>query len=119
MSLIPGWGTKILHATQWSQKKQMVNIPILMSYSDCCSESRVKVLHLLSILLVDICLLYRVLLPLHGLLRREQCGPAGTLNENRGKGGPCMSEVIDTSPGNLDSSLCFIQPGILHDVLCI
>ena len=23
------------------------------------------------------------------------------------------------SPGNLDSSLCFIQPGILHDVLCI
>ena len=22
-------------------------------------------------------------------------------------------------PGNLDSSLCFIQPGILHDVLCI
>ena len=89
-----------------AKKKQMVNIPILMSYSDCCSESRVKVLHLLSILLVDICLLYRVLLPLHGLLRREQCGPAGTLNENRGKGGPCMSEVIDTSPGNLDSSLC-------------
>ena len=23
------------------------------------------------------------------------------------------------SPGNLDSTLCFIQPGILHDVLCI
>ena len=22
-------------------------------------------------------------------------------------------------PGNLDSSLCFIQPSILHDVLCI
>ena len=30
-----------------------------------------------------------------------------------------ISEVIDISPGNLDSSLCFIQPGILHDVLCI
>ena len=28
-------------------------------------------------------------------------------------------EVIDISPGNLDSSLCFIQPGISHDVLCI
>ena len=28
-----------------------------------------------------------------------------------------MSEVIDISPDNLDSSLCFIQPGILHDVL--
>ena len=33
--------------------------------------------------------------------------------------GPFKSEVIDIFPGNLDSSLCFIQPGILHDVLCI
>ena len=31
----------------------------------------------------------------------------------------CISEVIDISPGNVDSSLCFIQPGISHDVLCI
>ena len=31
----------------------------------------------------------------------------------------CISEVIGTSPGNLDSRLCFIQPGISHDVLCI
>ena len=30
----------------------------------------------------------------------------------------CISEVIDISPGNLDSSLCFIQPGISH-VFCI
>ena len=29
------------------------------------------------------------------------------------------SEVIDISPGNLDSSLCFIQPSVSHDVLCI
>ena len=28
-------------------------------------------------------------------------------------------KVNDISPGNLDSSLCFIQPSILHDVLCI
>ena len=28
-------------------------------------------------------------------------------------------EVIDISPGNLDSSLYFIQPSISHDVLCI
>ena len=27
----------------------------------------------------------------------------------------CISEVIDISPSNLDSSLCFIQPGISHD----
>ena len=36
------------------------------------------------------------------------------------KGGViCLSEVIDTSPGSLDSSLCFIQPSISHDVLCM
>ena len=27
----------------------------------------------------------------------------------------CISEVTDISPCNLDSSLCFIQPGISHD----
>ena len=31
----------------------------------------------------------------------------------------CVSEVIDISPGSLVSSLCFILPSILHDVLCI
>ena len=31
----------------------------------------------------------------------------------------CISKVIDISPSNLDSSLWLIQPGILHDVLCI
>ena len=36
------------------------------------------------------------------------------------KGGViCVSEVIGISPGNLDSSLCFIQPGISPDVHCI
>ena len=29
----------------------------------------------------------------------------------------CIFEVIDISPGNLDSSLCFLQPSISHDVL--
>ena len=31
----------------------------------------------------------------------------------------CISVVIDISPGNLDSSLCFFQPSVSHDVLCI
>ena len=31
----------------------------------------------------------------------------------------CISEVIDSSPSNLDSSLSFIQPGILYDVLFV
>ena len=31
----------------------------------------------------------------------------------------CISEVIDISPSNFDSSLCFFQPSVSHDVLCI
>ena len=31
----------------------------------------------------------------------------------------CLSEVIDISPSNLDSSLRFIQPSVSHDTLCI
>ena len=31
----------------------------------------------------------------------------------------CISEVVDISPSSLDFSLWFIQPRILHDVLCI
>ena len=27
--------------------------------------------------------------------------------------------ALDMSPGNLDSSWCFIQPSVSHDVLCI
>ena len=28
-------------------------------------------------------------------------------------------EIVDISPGSLDSSLCFSQPNLLHDVFCI
>ena len=36
------------------------------------------------------------------------------------KGGvTCVSEVIDISPCNLDSSLCFIYPSILRYILCM
>ena len=31
----------------------------------------------------------------------------------------CTSEVLDISPSNLDSSLCFLQPSVFHDVLGI
>ena len=30
----------------------------------------------------------------------------------------CVSEVIDISPSNLDSSLCFFQSSVSHEVLC-
>ena len=31
----------------------------------------------------------------------------------------CISKIIAASPGNLDSSFCFIQPGILCEGLCV
>ena len=31
----------------------------------------------------------------------------------------CISEIIEISPSNLDSSLCFFQSSLSHDVLCI
>ena len=43
---------------------------------------------------------------------------SSSLSDIRG-GVICISEVIDISPCNLDSSLCFIQPTILHDVPCV
>ena len=31
----------------------------------------------------------------------------------------CIYEIIGISPGNLDSSLCFFQPRVSHEVVCI
>ena len=47
-----------------------------------------------------------------------RCSLVLTFCHNKG-GVICISEVIDISLSNLDSSLCFIQPGVSHDVLCI
>ena len=43
---------------------------------------------------------------------------SSSLSDTKG-GVICISEVIDISPINLYSSLCFFQPSISHDVLCI
>ena len=45
-----------------------------------------------------------------------EAGNSGFLHKD---GVICISEVTDIFPSNLDSSLCFIQPGISHDVLYI
>ena len=45
-----------------------------------------------------------------------EAGNSGFLHKD---GVICISEVTDIFPSNLDSSLCFIQPGISHDVLDI
>ena len=37
----------------------------------------------------------------------------------RKRGVICICEVIDTSPSKFDSSLCFFQASVSHDVLCI
>ena len=60
------------------------------------------------------------------LLRNLHAGQEATVRTGHGttdwfqtgKGVICISEVIDISPSNLDSSLCFFQPSISHDVLC-
>ena len=55
--------------------------------------------------------------PLPGVQLR--CRRPGPESGHPHSSGPPLSEVIDISPGNHDSSLCFIQPGISHDVLYI
>ena len=30
----------------------------------------------------------------------------------------CISEVVDVSPSNVDSSLCFLQASVSNEVLC-
>ena len=53
-------------------------------------------------------------------ISHEVMGPDAMIFIFCHKGGViCISEVIDISPGNLDSSLCFFQSSVSHDVLCI
>ena len=49
-------------------------------------------------------------------IRRELS--SSSLSAHKG-GVTCTSEAIDISPGNLHTSLSFIQPSISLDVLCI
>ena len=59
----------------------------------------------------------------HGLQPTRLLRPWDFLGKSTGVGCHCLlcciSEVIDISLGNLDSSLCFIQPSNLHDIFCI
>ena len=54
----------------------------------------------------------------HSPLSLSSRGFSVPLHFLRKNGVICISEVIDISPGNLDSSLCFFQSSISHDVLC-
>ena len=52
------------------------------------------------------------------LAAEVRLGPGPWLDEGGAKikgRGICVSEVIDISPGKLDSSLCFIQPSVSHE----
>ena len=58
------------------------------------------------------------------LLRNLHAGQEATVRTGRGNNRLVPNQERSTSrlyisPSNLDSSLCFIQPSILHDVLCI
>ena len=66
---------------------------------------------------LSVCLLFLGLLLIQGAFHQEAFEFLFTFCH---KGGViCISEVIDISCSNLDSSLCFIQPSIPHDVLCL
>ena len=55
----------------------------------------------------------------HSPLSPSSRGPLVPLQLCHKGGVICMSEVANTSSSHLDSILCFIQPDILDDVLCI
>ena len=61
----------------------------------------------------------RVLIQLHSPLSLSSRGSLVLLYFLPLGGIICISEVIDISPSNLDSSLCFIQLRVSHDILCI
>ena len=48
----------------------------------------------------------------HGVWKRRTRLSDFTFTFHHKGGVICISEVIDISPGNLDSSLCFFQPSI-------
>ena len=52
-------------------------------------------------------------------IQKTKIMASGSITSWQVDGVICISEAADISPGNLDYSLCFIQPSILHDVLCI
>ena len=51
-------------------------------------------------------------------LNDARCKLAG-LEEALQKAKQDMACLLNISPSNLDSSLCFFQPSVSHDVLCI
>ena len=55
--------------------------------------------------------------PAHGQPRMKT--PLGEITPDLSSLIICISEVIDISLSNLDSSLCFFQSSVSHDVLCI
>ena len=56
----------------------------------------------------------------HSYLSLSSRGSLVLLHFLHHKGGViCISEVTDISPGSLDYSMCFFQPSVSHDVLCI
>ena len=49
----------------------------------------------------------------------DRTGHGSTDGFHIGKGVISVAEAIDISPSNFDSSLCFFQPSVSHDVLCM
>ena len=62
---------------------------------------------------------FKLAFPLSSFTFNNRLFRSSSLSAIRLVSSACISQVIDIYPGNLDSSLWFIQPSISHDVLCI
>ena len=105
--LLISW-LKSLSAVIWSPPKKKVShcfhcFPIYLPWS---GGTRCHDLSFLNVVLTQL---------FHSPLSLSSRGSLVLLHFLRKDGAICISEVIDVTPGNLDSCLCFIQPGISHD----
>ena len=71
-----------------------------------------------AMILVFLMLSFKLTFPLSSFTFIKRLFSSSSLSAHKG-GVICISEVIDISPDNLDFSLCFFQPSVSHDVLCI
>ena len=78
----------------------------------CCHE----VMGLDAMILVFLMLTFQSTFSLSSFTFIKRLFSSSSLPAIRGEGVICVYEVIDISPGNLDSSLCFIQSSISHAI---
>ena len=96
-----GWGT---HVNLW-----LIHVNVWQKPLQCCKVISLKLIKINYIYIYIYIYIYTKKNSLYFLFVFCHWGGRNLI---------CISEVIEISPGNLDSSLCFIQPSISYDVFC-